>query len=77
VIRVHIKLCVAGALAAAIGGPVGLYVTDARGAGTIGALAGFAAGGVLFILIFLITASKMRVQELNSLLGTVKARFGR
>jgi putative peptidoglycan lipid II flippase len=77
VIRVHIKLCVAGGLAALIGGPVGIYVTDMRGAGTIGAIAGFAAGGVLFILIFVVTASKMRVQELNSLLGTVKARLGR
>jgi putative peptidoglycan lipid II flippase len=75
--RVHIKLCVAAALAAAIGGPVGIYVTDARGAGTIGAIAGFAAGGLLFIAIFVLAARKMRVQEVNSLLGTVKARLGR
>jgi putative peptidoglycan lipid II flippase len=77
VIRVHIKLCVAAGLAAAIGGPVGIYVTDMRGAETVGAMAGFAAGGVLFIAVFLLTASKMHVQELNSLLGTVKARLGR
>ena len=77
VIRVHIKLCVAAGLAAAIGGPVGIYVTDMRGAGTIGAIAGFAAGGVLFLAVFVLAAYKMRVQELNSLLGTVKARLGR
>jgi putative peptidoglycan lipid II flippase len=77
VMRVHIKLCVAAALAAAIGGPVGIYVTDARGAGTIGAIAGFVAGGLLFIAIFVLAARKMRVQEVNSLLGTVKARLGR
>jgi putative peptidoglycan lipid II flippase len=77
VMRVHIKLCVAGALAAAIGGPVGIYVTDLRGAGTIGALAGFVVGGLLFIAVFIVAARKMRVQELNSLLGTVKARLGR
>jgi putative peptidoglycan lipid II flippase len=75
--RVHIKLCVAGALAAAIGGPVGIYVTDMRGAGTVGAMAGFAAGGLLFIAVFLLAARKMHVQELNSLLGTVRARLGR
>jgi len=77
VMRVHIKLCVAAGLAAAIGGPIGIYVTDMRGAGTVGAMAGFAAGGVLFIAVFLLAASKMRVQELNSLLGTVRARLGR
>ena len=77
VMRVHIKLCVAGVLAAAIGGPVGIYVTDMRGAGTIGAIAGFAAGGILFVAIFILAARKMRVQEVNSLLGTVKARLGR
>jgi putative peptidoglycan lipid II flippase len=77
VMRVHIKLCVAGALAAAVGGPVGIYVTDMRGAGTLGALAGFAVGGLLFIAVFLGVARKMHVQELDSLLGTVKARLGR
>ncbi|HEX4791709.1 MAG TPA: murein biosynthesis integral membrane protein MurJ [Actinospica sp.] len=77
VMRVHIKLCVAGALAAAVGGPVGIYVTDMRGAGTLGALAGFAVGGLLFIAVFLGVARRMHVQELDSLLGTVKARLGR
>jgi putative peptidoglycan lipid II flippase len=77
VMRVHIKLCVAGALAAAIGGPVGIYVTDMRGAGTVGAIAGFATGGLLFIAVFVLAARKMRVQEVNSLLGTLKARLGR
>jgi putative peptidoglycan lipid II flippase len=77
VMRVHIKLCVAGGLAAAIGGPVGIYITDLRGAGTLGALAGFLVGGLLFIAVFLGVARKMHVQELDSLLGTVKARFGR
>jgi putative peptidoglycan lipid II flippase len=77
VMRVHIKLCVAAGLAAAVGGPLGIYVTDMRGAGTIGAAAGFAAGGLVFIAVFLGVARKMHVQELDSLLGTVKARLGR
>ena len=77
VMRVHIKLCVAAGLAAAVGGPVGIYVTDLRGAGTIGALAGFAVGGLLFIAVFLGVARRMHVQELDSLSGTVKARLGR
>jgi putative peptidoglycan lipid II flippase len=77
VMRVHIKLCVAAGLAAAIGGPLGIYVTDMRGAGTVGAIAGFGAGGILFVAVFVLAARKMNVQELNSLLGTVKARLGR
>ena len=77
VMRVHIKLCVAAGLAAAAGGPLGIYVTDMRGAGTVGAIAGFVAGGLVFIGVFLGVARKMHVQELDSLLGTVKARLGR
>lgn len=77
VMRVHIKLCVAAGLAAAIGGPLGIYVTDMRGAGTVGALAGFVAGGLVFIAVFLGVARKMHVQELDSVLRTVKARLGR
>jgi putative peptidoglycan lipid II flippase len=77
VLRVHVKLCVAAGIATAVGGPAGIYVTDMRGAGTIGAMAGLASGGALFLLIFVLIARAMRVQELNSLLGTVKARLGR
>jgi putative peptidoglycan lipid II flippase len=77
VLRVHVKLCVAAALASAIGGPTGIYVTDLRGAGTVGALAGLAAGGLLFIAVFFGAARKARVTELDSLMGTVKARFAR
>ena len=76
VLRVHIKLCVSGGLAAALGGSVGIYITDTYGAGTVGALAGFSAGGALFIAVFLLAASKMRVEELNSLLNRVKGRVG-
>jgi putative peptidoglycan lipid II flippase len=77
VLRVHVKLSVAAGVAAAVGGPVGIYVTDLRGAGTVGAMAGFGAGGLLFLVVFLAIARAMHVQELNSLLGTVKARLGR
>ncbi len=77
VMRVHVKLCVAAALASAIGGPVGIYVTDLRGAGTVGALAGLAVGGLLFIAVFLGVARKAHVAELDSLLGSVKARLAR
>ncbi|MBR7834347.1 murein biosynthesis integral membrane protein MurJ [Actinospica durhamensis] len=77
VLRVHVKLCVAAGIATAVGGPVGIYVTDMRGAGTIGAMAGLASGGALFLVVFLLIARAMHVQELNSLLGTVKARLGR
>jgi putative peptidoglycan lipid II flippase len=75
VTRVHVKLCVAAGLAAAIGGPVGIYVTDLRGAGTIGALAGLAAGGLIFGAVFFGVARKLHVRELDSALGAVRARL--
>lgn len=77
VMRVHIKLCVAAGIAAAIGGPLGIFITDLRGAGTVGAASGFVAGGIVFVAVFVLAARKMHVQEVNSLLGTVKARLGR
>ena len=75
VTRVHVKLCVAAGLAAAIGGPAGIYVTDLRGAGTIGALAGLAVGGLIFSAVFFGTARKLHVRELDSALGAVRARL--
>jgi putative peptidoglycan lipid II flippase len=75
VLRVHVKLCVSGGLAAVLGGSVGISITDAYGAGTVGALAGFSAGGALFVAVFLLAASKMRVQELSTLMSRVKGRL--
>ena len=77
VVRVHVKLCAAAALAAALGGPVGIYITDLRGAGTVGALAGLTVGGALFVAVFLGAARAMHVKEMDSLLGAVKSRLGR
>jgi putative peptidoglycan lipid II flippase len=75
VLRIHVKLCISGGLAALIGGSVGIYVTDTYGAGTIGALAGFCIGGALFIAVFLFTAVKLRVNELSTLLSKLKGRL--
>ncbi|ETA71101.1 murein biosynthesis integral membrane protein MurJ [Actinospica robiniae] len=75
VTRVHVKLCVAAGLAAAISGPVGIAITDLRGAGTIGALSGLAAGGPIFAVVFFAAARKLRVRELDSALGAVRARL--
>jgi len=77
VTRLHIKLCVAATLASLVGGPVGLYVTDLRGAGTVGAIAGLVVGGLLFVAVFLGVARKARVAELDSLLGAARARLAR
>ncbi|MBR7837358.1 murein biosynthesis integral membrane protein MurJ [Actinospica durhamensis] len=77
VVRVHVKLCAAAALAAAIGGPAGIYITDLRGAGTVGALAGLIVGGALFVAVFLGAARAMHVREMDTLLGAVKSRLGR
>jgi putative peptidoglycan lipid II flippase len=76
-IYVHVKLCVAAGLAAAVGGPVGLWITDLRGAGTVGGLEGLTAGGLLFVAVFVMAARMMRIPDVDSLLNTAKARFRR
>jgi putative peptidoglycan lipid II flippase len=77
VMHTHIKLGIASAVAAAVGGPVAFEVTKALPGGTAAALISFAAGGSLFAVLFLALARKMRIEEVASLLGTVRARFGR
>jgi putative peptidoglycan lipid II flippase len=77
VLRTHVKLCAASAIAAVVGGPVAFEVSKAMPGGTLAALVSLAAGGGLFLVFFLALARKMRIEEVSTLLGTVRARFGR
>lgn len=77
VLRMHVKLCVSGGLAAVVGGVVGIHVTDTYGADTIGALTGICTGGALFIAVFLLAAAKLHVNELYTLVYRVRGRLGR
>ncbi len=77
VVRTHAKLIAASALAAVVGGPLGFVITQGLHGGLTGAGAGMVIGGGLFTLLFLFAARRMRIEEVDMLLGTVRSRFGR
>ncbi|MBS2962130.1 murein biosynthesis integral membrane protein MurJ [Actinocrinis puniceicyclus] len=77
IVRTHAKLAASSALGAAIGGPIGFEVTQMLHGGLVGASAGVVVGGGLFGALFLAAARKMRIEEVDMLLGTMRSRFGR
>ncbi|MEU2564196.1 murein biosynthesis integral membrane protein MurJ [Streptomyces longispororuber] len=77
VVRTYARLVIASVPGAILGAATGYAITKAMGQGVIGSLAALVAGcGVLFGVFFLV-ARRLRIQELNSLVGTVRGRLGR
>ncbi|MGW7363851.1 murein biosynthesis integral membrane protein MurJ [Streptomyces sp. NPDC054841] len=77
VVRTYARLCLASVPAAVAGGAVGFFVLKALGEGALGSLVALAAGGVVLLVIFFVAAKKMRIEELNALVGMVRGRLGR
>lgn len=77
VVRTYIRLTGASIPAAVLGGLAGYAVLGALGSGRVGALAALAVGGVVLLTLFYIAARRMRVEELNALVGMVRSRLGR
>ncbi|MEU7281350.1 murein biosynthesis integral membrane protein MurJ [Streptomyces sp. NPDC045431] len=77
VVRTYARLCMASIPAAMAGGAVGLLLLRTLGAGALGSLAALVAGGVVLLGVFFVAARKMRIQELNAMVGMVRGRLGR
>lgn len=77
VVRTYIRLCGAALPAAVLGGLTGFALTRALGSGMFGSLASLTGGGAVLLAIFYLAARKMRIEELTSLVGMVRARLGR
>ncbi|MEV6650116.1 murein biosynthesis integral membrane protein MurJ [Streptomyces sp. NPDC051219] len=77
VIRTYARLsgaCVPAALAA---GAVAFAITKGLGSGALGSLASLVGGGVVLMTVFLVAAKRMRIEELNAMVGMVRGRLGR
>ncbi|RPK94220.1 putative peptidoglycan biosynthesis protein MviN [Streptomyces sp. ADI98-10] len=77
VVRTYARLCMAAVPAALVGGAVGFGILEVVGIGALGSLAALICGGALLLGIFFVAAKKMRIEEVNGLVGMVRGRLGR
>ncbi|MER6344821.1 murein biosynthesis integral membrane protein MurJ [Streptomyces sp. NPDC001595] len=77
VLRTYARLSIASVPAALLSGAACYGITQALGQGVLGSFAALLAGGAVLLGIFFIAARRMRIEELNSLVGMVRGRLGR
>ncbi|WP_406475830.1 murein biosynthesis integral membrane protein MurJ [Streptomyces sp. NBC_01615] len=77
VMRTYARLCLAAIPGAVVGGAVGFEITQALGHGALGSIAALLVGSIALLGVFYVAARKMRIEELNSMVGMVRGRFGR
>ncbi|MDX3798132.1 murein biosynthesis integral membrane protein MurJ [Streptomyces sp. AK04-3B] len=77
VLRTYARLCIASVPAALISGAACYAIGHSLGQGVLGSFAALLAGGALLLGVFFVAARRMRIEELNSLVGMVRGRLGR
>jgi putative peptidoglycan lipid II flippase len=77
VVRTYARLIGACIPAAAAAGIAAYAISGRLGGGVTGSLASLVVGGILLGGIFLVIAKRMRIQELNGMIGMVRGRLGR
>jgi putative peptidoglycan lipid II flippase len=77
VLRTYARLCIASLPAALLSGAACYGITQALGLGVLGSFAALLAGGVVLLGVFYVAARRMRIEELNSMVGMVRGRLGR
>ncbi|KOU54938.1 membrane protein [Streptomyces sp. MMG1533] len=77
VLRTYARLCIASVPAALLSGAACYGIGHSLGQGALGSFAALIAGGAVLLGIFFVAARKMRIEELNSLVGMVRGRLGR
>ncbi|MFH7337222.1 murein biosynthesis integral membrane protein MurJ [Streptomyces sp. KHY 26] len=77
VMRTYARLCIASVPAALLSGAVCYGIGHTLGQGVIGSFAALIVGGAVLFGVFFVAARRMRIDELNSLVGMVRGRLGR
>jgi putative peptidoglycan lipid II flippase len=77
VLRTYARLCIASVPAALLSGAACYAISRALGQGVVGSFAALLAGGLLLFGVFFVAARRMRIEEVNSLVGMVRGRLGR
>ncbi|MFD4315674.1 murein biosynthesis integral membrane protein MurJ [Streptomyces sp. NPDC058548] len=77
VLRTYARLCMASVPAAVVSGAVGFGLLKLLGEGALGSLVALIVGGAVLLGVFFVAAKRMRIAELNTLVGMVRGRLGR
>ncbi|ELS54686.1 murein biosynthesis integral membrane protein MurJ [Streptomyces viridochromogenes] len=77
VLRTYARLGIASVPAALLSGAACYGVSKTLGQGVLGSFAALLAGGAVLLVVFFVAARRMRIEELNSLVGMVRGRLGR
>ncbi|MFD5029689.1 murein biosynthesis integral membrane protein MurJ [Streptomyces sp. NPDC058220] len=77
VLRTYARLCLASVPGALAAGGVAYAVLHSLGSGALASLAALAGGGIVLLGLFFVAAKKMRIEELNAMVGMVRGRLGR
>ncbi|MGW0508925.1 murein biosynthesis integral membrane protein MurJ [Streptomyces olivaceoviridis] len=77
VLRTYARLGIASVPAALLSGAACYGIGHTLGLGVVGSFAALLAGGVVLFGVFFLAARRMRIEELNSLVGMVRGRLGR
>nr|WSY53397.1 murein biosynthesis integral membrane protein MurJ [Streptomyces sp. NBC_00886] len=77
VLRTYARLCIASVPAALLSGAACYGIGHTLGQGVVGSFAALLVGGAVLLGIFYVAARRMRIEELNSLVGMVRGRLGR
>ncbi|MFG2138734.1 murein biosynthesis integral membrane protein MurJ [Streptomyces sp. NPDC048650] len=77
VVRTYARLAGASVPATIVSGAVVYGIMHALGSGFLGSLAALIGGGAALLAVFYVAARKMRIQELNALVGMVRTKLGR
>ncbi|MGW1706475.1 murein biosynthesis integral membrane protein MurJ [Streptomyces sp. NPDC002206] len=77
VVRTYARLCLAAIPAAVIGGGVGFALLLGLGEGAFGSLVALISGGAALMGVFFVAAKRMRIEEINGMVGMVRGRLGR
>ncbi|MFF9913445.1 murein biosynthesis integral membrane protein MurJ [Streptomyces sp. NPDC013457] len=77
IMRTYARLCLASLPAAVVAGAVGFGLLKLLGEGALGSLVALVVGGAVLLGVFFVAAKRMRIAELNSMVGMVRGRLGR
>lgn len=77
VVRTYARLCLAALPATVVGGAVGFGLLHVLGDGAFGSLVALLCGGAMLLGVFFVAAKRMRIEEINGMVGMVRGRLGR